>query len=454
MMEDPFMEHQELRRTLTLWDGMALAIGSIAGSGILYLPSLTYVLAGHDVLFVWLGGTLLCLPLLFMFIDLVRLIPDGSGIEGFIARGLGSHVAATVPLLFLSIVVLGMPASALVAGEYLRAALGGGAIVQFAGALLVLAVTIITNLLGAALGAHIQRVVSLGLLVVVVALCALTFPNTPGGYSAVAPSFGAPGAILSSMLVTFWAYAGFENLTFIAGEFRNPRRDFPLAMIVAFLVYGVLAVALTVLIAVLIPRNQVNSLSGLFQLAARITPTWLAMSIIVVFALTIVQMNVASWLWGMSRLIYTSARARRLPRWFAHLDVRGLPRRAVLSLGGVGVVLTGIAAAFPNLLVSAITVASSVFVFIYLLCLLSYLRLTRSPVKRLIYALLFVFLLATLMSTGLKILYPLAVFLLALLTSSMRQRRLTWHRREERPKEEREGAPGTQGAKEEAQGFS
>jgi len=43
--------------------------------------------------------------MLFMFTDMVRLIPDGSGIEGFIARGLGSHIAATVPLLFLSVVV-------------------------------------------------------------------------------------------------------------------------------------------------------------------------------------------------------------------------------------------------------------------------------------------------------------------------------------------------------------
>ena len=120
------MPDQELRRTLTLWDGLALAIGSIAGSGILYLPSLTYVLAGHDVLLVWLGGTLLCLPMLFMFTDMVRLVPDGSGIEGFIARGLSSNVAATVPILFLSIVVLGIPAGALVAGEYLRAAIGGG----------------------------------------------------------------------------------------------------------------------------------------------------------------------------------------------------------------------------------------------------------------------------------------------------------------------------------------
>lgn len=134
---------------------MALAIGSIAGSGILYLPSLTYVLAGHDVLFVWLGGTLLCLPMLFMFTDMVRLVPDGSGIEGFIDRGLGSHVAATVPLLFLSIVVLGIPAGALVAGEYLRSAIGGGMVVQVAGAVMILVVAITTNLVGAAVGARV-----------------------------------------------------------------------------------------------------------------------------------------------------------------------------------------------------------------------------------------------------------------------------------------------------------
>jgi amino acid efflux transporter len=415
------MVPQQLRRALTLWDGMALAIGSIAGSGILYLPSLTYVLAGQDVLLVWLGGTLLCLPILFMFADMVRLIPDGSGIEGFVAHGLGAHVAATVPLLFLSVVVLGIPAGVLVAGEYLRAAIGGGTLVQFVGALAILVVAIITNLAGAAVGARVQRKVSWALLIVVVALCALTYPDTRHGYSAVRPAFGAPGSILSGIVVAFWAYAGFENLTFIAGEFRNPRRDFPLAMIVAFLVYGGLAIALTVIIAALIPRNQVSNLSGLFQLAQRITPAWLATSIIVVFALSVMQLNAASWLWGMSRLIYTAARNKRLPRWFAYLDGRGLPRRAILVLGGVFVVITAITAALPALLISALTVASSVFLFLYLLCLVSYLRITRSYGKRLVYGTFFVFLLATLVSVGLKILYPIAVFLLTLVASLTRE---------------------------------
>jgi amino acid efflux transporter len=424
MKEDFLMAHQELQRTLTLWDGMALAIGSIAGAGILYLPSLTYVLAGHEVLFVWLGGTLLCVPMLFMFTDLVRLVPDGSGIEGFIARGLGSHVAATVPLLFLSVVVLGGPAGVFVAGGYLRSAIGGGIVVQFAGALLILIVAITINLVGAAVGARMQRAVSWALLLVVMALCAFTVPQIGHGYRAVLPTVSAPGPILSGIVIAFWAYVGFENLTFIAGELRHPRRDFPLAMLTAFLVYGGLAVALTVIIAALIPREQVSAFSGLFQLAERLTPAWLATGIIVAFALTIMQLNAASWLWGMSRLLYSSARTNRLPGWFAHLDGRGLPRRAILVLGSAFVVMTGLTAVFPNVLVSVLTVASSVFLLLYLLCLLSYLRLTRSTGKRLVYGMFFLFLLATLLSIGPKILYPIVVFLLAWCASRVRDRRL------------------------------
>ena len=415
------MVRQELKRTLTLWDGVALALGSIAGSGILFLPSLTYVLAGHNVLLVWIGGTLLCIPMLFMFTAMVRVVPDGSGIEGFVARGLGRHVAATVPVLFLSLVVLGIPGGALVAGSYLRAAIGGGMVVQLIGALIILAIATVTSLIGTAVSTRVQRSVTWVLLAVATVLCMLTYPNAYHGYRAVKPTYDEPDSILSGIVVAFWAYAGFENLTFIAGEFRKPRRDFPLAMMIAFFTYGCLAIVLTVLLAVRVPRDQVNAVSGLFQLAQFVKPTWLVTSVIVVFALALMQLNAASWLWGMSRLVYSSAQAGRLPRWFAHLNNRGLPIRAIVLLSIVFISITVITAVLPGLLVGAFTVSSSVFLFLYLLCLASYLRVEQSYGKRLVYSVLFVFLLITLASVGLKILYPITVFLLALLVSIIRE---------------------------------
>jgi hypothetical protein len=77
-------------------------------------------------------------------------------------------------------------------------------------------------------------------------------------------------------------------------------------------------------------------------------------------------------------------------------------------------------------------VASSVFLFLYLLCLVSYLRVTRSYGKRLVYGALFVCLLATLVSVGLKVLYSVVVFLLAFLASVIRQRRQISPMHEER----------------------
>ena len=51
-------------RGLTRWQAIPLAIGSIAGSGILFLPSAVYARAGNNSLLVWALSTLLCLPML------------------------------------------------------------------------------------------------------------------------------------------------------------------------------------------------------------------------------------------------------------------------------------------------------------------------------------------------------------------------------------------------------
>src|ERR687896_2625554 len=116
-----------LERTLGLGAGIALAIGSVAGSGILFLPAVTYRVAGPDAMLVWALAGALCVPLLLVFGELVREAPESSGLEGFVARGLGSRAAACVPLLLLVTFYPAMAAASLVAGGYLEAAVGGGA---------------------------------------------------------------------------------------------------------------------------------------------------------------------------------------------------------------------------------------------------------------------------------------------------------------------------------------
>jgi amino acid efflux transporter len=312
-----------MQRTLSLPHGIGLALGSIAGSGLLFLPSLTLVVGGGDVMLVWLAATVVCLPVLFLLADVVREFDDGSGIEGLIARGLGPHVAAGVPVLFLSIVMLGIPAGALIAGNYLAEAVGAGQAVEHLTALVIIGVAAGVNLAGIRVGARVQLVTAALLIAIGVALVALTSPDAAGGYGAVAPGPPDASRLLSGVLVAFFAYAGFENLTFIAGEFRNPRRDFPIAMAAAFAFYGLLAIALTANLAALVPAGRVDDVAGLSQLAGTIEPAALATGVITALALALMQVNANSWLWGMSRLVRSAADAGRLPRSLAALDRRG-----------------------------------------------------------------------------------------------------------------------------------
>ena len=144
-----------LPRTLGLGGGIVLAVGSIAGSGILFLPSTIYVIAGSDSLVVWLLAAALCVPLLAVFASLVRRVPGGSGLEGFVALGLGRRVAALVPGLLLVVFYPAMAAAMLVAGGYVSSE----PLMRLAVALAIIAVTTFTALGGARGAARVQTVV-------------------------------------------------------------------------------------------------------------------------------------------------------------------------------------------------------------------------------------------------------------------------------------------------------
>jgi amino acid efflux transporter len=315
-----------------------------------------------------------------------------------------------------------MPAGVLVAGDYLAHAVGGGQ-TRLLGALAILGGAVATNLLGVRSGARVQTVVTWGLLAAGLLLIGLTFPQAVRHYDAVRPELASAGPALSGVVVAFWAFAGFENLTFIAGEFRNPRRDFFLAATFAFAAYGALAVALTANIAGVVPRAEVSQLGGVLQLAQTISPPWLATPAVTAFAVALMQLNATSWVWGMSRLTFTAARADRLPAYFARLDGRGVPRRAIWALGAVLLAVTCVFAGLPHLLVEALITASSAFVVLLLLCLISYARSETSAGKRIAAAVLLVFLVGTLGGAGPRALSPVVVLALSVAASLLRDRR-------------------------------
>ena len=106
-------------KKLSLLNAIPLGIGSIIGSGILFLPSLTYKVSGSDVLLSWILIIFLCISGVFFLKEMIaKLPPDKSSMSDMVELGLGPEIGKSVYLIMLGTVVFGMPSAAIIAGDY------------------------------------------------------------------------------------------------------------------------------------------------------------------------------------------------------------------------------------------------------------------------------------------------------------------------------------------------
>lgn len=417
-------EENRNERGLTRRQAIPLAIGSVAGSGILFLPSAVYVAAGHNSLLVWALATVLCLPMLLMFEDMVRSNPDGRGIEAFIRQGLGDSFARCVPVLFLSLVIIGLPAGTLVAGRYVGRALETGRLVEVVAAVAVLAAAVASNLMGVKTNTRLQTATTWALVAMATVLLVSALPAAGDRIGTVTPDSGDLGVVLPAVILAFWAFAGFENLTFLSREFRNPERDFLPVSMIALAIYGLFTILLTIAIAVRLQRAEVDQVAGLLQLAGTIRPHRLVILCVMAIALFAMTLNAVAWVWGVSRLVAQAGSYRILPSWLAVLGADEVPRRALLLLSVLFAVTTTVLVGYPGLLVDAVTTASAIFILLYLLSILSYVRIRGLTARSAPNMVLLVVMVVSLVETGWRSLYGLVVLAAALTTQLVRRRRL------------------------------
>ncbi|WP_431683277.1 APC family permease [Kitasatospora sp. KL5] len=410
-------------RGLTRWQAIPLAIGSIAGSGILFLPSAVYARAGNNSLLVWALSTLLCLPMLLMFDDMVRSNPDGRGIEAFIRAGLGDMFGRCVPVMFIALVIVGLPSGAYVAGRYVAQTFEVGRPVTVAIAVAVLLTAVLVNFAGGRASTRVQTAATWGLVLVATVLLVSAVPSAREGLHTVAPGTQHLGVVLPGIILAFWAFAGFENLTFLAREFRRPERDFLPVSAVALAVYGLFTILLTVAIAVTVPRAEVDQVVGLLQLAA--VAGW---GKVIIWAVTFIAcsamlLNAVAWVWGASQMVRDAADNRMLPAALGALDGRGTPRRAlallVLLFSGTSVLL----ALKPDLVIDTTATASAIFMLLYILSIVSYLRVRGLTVRSGLNLLLLVVIAVSLVQSRWQALYGVLALLAALGVQVVQRRR-------------------------------
>lgn len=327
-------DHAGTHGTLDVPQGAALTIGAVLGTGVISLPALAVIEAGPASLVAWVALLLLSVPLAATFAALGARHPDGGGVSTYARRAFGARAATLVGWSFYVAIPVGAPTAAGFAGAYVADATGGGRSTHLwaTGALIVLVAGM--NWFGLKVSGRVQLVIAavLGVLLLVATLVALPHADT-GNLTPFAPHGWLAVGSAAGLLV--WAFAGWEAVTSLSAEYRDPARDITRATAIAIAVISVLYLGIAfATVAVLGDEPGAAPLSDLLVLgfgeAARPVTT------VVAVLLSVGAIN--AYFAGGSRLGAALARDGSLPAWLARGSTAGeIPRRslAVITLGGL-----------------------------------------------------------------------------------------------------------------------
>ncbi|MEV6837183.1 amino acid permease [Streptomyces sp. NPDC051133] len=360
--------------TLTVWQGAALYVGAVLGTGVIALPALAARAAGPASLLAWLALVLLSIPLAATFAALGARYPDGGGVSTYVRHAFGARAAAVVGWCFYFAVPAGAPAAGMFAGAYVETAVGGGRRTVVITAAVLLMLVAVTNGFGVRVTGRVQLALAVSLVVLLLAAVVSALPHArmrnlhpfaPHGW----PAVGSAAALL------VWSFAGWEAITHLAADFRRPARDLPRAAGLAVGVVGVLYLAVaTTGVLVLGPAAGTAAAPLAELLALGVGGGVHALAAAVAVLLTLGTMN--AYFAGAAKLGAALGRDGALPAWFGRGSSAGeVPRRSlavVTGLSCLAVVATTAAAVGPRPLV-LLTTGS--FVTVYALGTAAALRL-------------------------------------------------------------------------------
>ncbi|GAA2342614.1 amino acid permease [Dactylosporangium salmoneum] len=407
---------------LTVKQGAALSVGAVLGTGVIALPGIAAQIAGPAALVAWLALILLSAPLALTFAALGARFPDTGGVASYVGRAFGPRAAAVVGWSFYFAVPVGALPAATFGGAYVAAVLGGGHRTTLLTAAALVALVTAANLGGVRVSGRVQLGLAAALVALLLAAILTALPSAdaanlrpfaPHGWTAVGPAIA----------VLVWGFAGWEALTSLAADYRDPRRDVPRATWIAVGVVGVLYLAVAATSQLVLAHPSEAPLADL--LAIGFGPGSRALTAVVAVLLTAGAMN--AYFAGAARLGAALGRDGALPAWFARgADAGQVPRRSLAVVAGLAAATLAVAAATGLSTRPIMLAVSGSFVVVYVLGTAAAVRLlpARSWARRTA-AVALVSVLGLLALTGWYLLWSVLVAAAALLFVRYRLRSST-----------------------------
>ncbi len=295
--KDP-LEQLQLKRQLGLFDSTMIMVGIIIGSGIFTTTGIMAkdIPSTGLILLAWLVGGLLTLAGALTYAELGAALPEAGGQYVYLREAYGPMTAFLFGwILFLVYMTGGIAGLALAFAEYfgnLFPSLSTESLIfsktvkifslsfpfsisagQCVGVAVILLLSFF-NYIGVIFGKLIQNfftVVKIGIVTAIIILGFAIGKGTapklvinPGGWSFGQMILGFGVALVA---IT-WAFDGWNNINFVAGEIKNPKRNLPRALMLGTVGVTILYVLINYVYLYALPIEKVT---GVVQIAERAT---------------------------------------------------------------------------------------------------------------------------------------------------------------------------------------
>ena len=288
----------KLTRQLGLFDSTMILMGIVIGSGIFLTTGIMAksIPSPGLILLAWLVGGLLTLAGALTYAELGAAFPEAGGQYVYLKQAYGSLFGFLFGwIVFLAYVTGGIAALAVGFAEYFSHFFPGLATDKFLFtteitvfktsfhysfsygqivAIIVIVLISIFNYIGVGLGKSIQNiftVIKIGIVLVFIILGLSIGKGTPGeiffqpegfSFSQIVMGFGI------ALVAVSWAFDGWNNVNFVAGEIKKPERNLPLSLIFGTIGITVLYFLVNIVYCYAMP---VGEMIGVIKIAEKAT---------------------------------------------------------------------------------------------------------------------------------------------------------------------------------------
>jgi len=266
----------ELARDLGLSHAGAIVVGTIIGSGIFLVPTemMQAVGSARLVYLAWVVGGLLSFFGALTYAELGSMKPQAGGEYVYVRDAYGPLAGFLYSWTWF---LIAKPASIATVTTGLVRILGTFSVFSFFphpfiaypftvsyGQVVAIAAAILVswlNYIGVRRAGDFQFVFTLLKVAIILGIVAVGFSYSGGSWANFATEFvgakGGIGGFFAALVAALWAYDGWNDLTMVAGEIRNPQRNIPLSLIWGVATVGALYILVNAAVQYVLPASAV-----------------------------------------------------------------------------------------------------------------------------------------------------------------------------------------------------